>query len=164
MIAESYEQQPLPGLEHLCPPVLADTQRQLALGKARVEMTESMYQASGRTDPAHPMNGKYTGLWGELCLATGRAVLEHALLYPGDVKVTARMAPPSDDVDLGSLGPSLEGLFAIREQALADGAESIRLQREADRLRTAYFHGLASMDASPEDSPFAALGTTAVHL
>jgi hypothetical protein len=164
MTAESYEQQPLPGLEHLCPPVLADTQRQLALSKARVEMTEAMYQASGRSDPTHPMNGKYTGLWVELCLTTGRALLEHALLYPEDVQVTARSAPQSHDVDLGSVGPSLEGMFAIRKQALADGAESIRLQRESDRLRAAYFHGLAALDDSPGDSPFAVLGTSAVHL
>lgn len=160
--AAPYEQPVIPGLEAFAPPPgMGRTQQALAIAQGRARLSEELYQASGRSDRAHPMHGIFTGLWEEICLKAGRVLLEHALLHPDEVQITGRIgAAPSDPPERAEWLP-LEQAIAIREQAHADAAESIRLQREADRLRASYFRGLAALEPGPEGGLFAALGERA---
>ena len=154
--APEYQQPAIPGLEPHCRHVPKD----LLLAGARARVIEELYQSSGRTDRSHPLHGKFTGLWEELCLQAGRALMEHALLNPQDVHVTARYG---QQVSTAADGSSPEGrmplaeAIAIRGDAHAAAAESIRLQREADRYRQIYFTGLALLHEGPGESPFGLL-------
>lgn len=159
-----YEQPVIPGLEAFAPPSDAGgAQRALVIAQGRARLSEELYQASGRSDRAHPMHGIFTGLWDEVCLKAGRVLLEHALLHPEDVQITGRVtaAPPEATEPTQPQCLPLEQAIAIREQAHADAAESIRLQREADQLRASYFRGLAALGSGSESGLFAALGERA---
>lgn len=157
----SCEQPVIPGLEPFCPPDPPSVNQGLALDRARAKTLEALYQSSGRNDPAHPMHGTFTGLWEDLCLTAGRALMNHALQHPEQLQITAGPAQPPVQVDPAPSGPSLEEARAIREQAHAAAAESIRLQREADGLRAQYFRGLAVLHDGPGVSLFGELGKSA---
>jgi hypothetical protein len=161
MSAALYEQPVIPGLEPFCPSAPASVNQGLALDKARAEAMEALYQSSGRSNPEHPRHGTFTGLWEDICLTAGRALMNHALQHPEQLRITARPAQPPMQVDPRPDGLSLEEALAIREQAHAAAAESIRLQRGADLLRAQYFRGLAALHDGPGLSPFEELGTPA---
>jgi hypothetical protein len=161
MPTASYEQPVIPGLEPFCLTDPISVNQGLALDGARAETLEALYQSSGRSDPAHPLHGTLTGLWEDLCLTAGRALMNHALQHPEQLQVTARPAQPPVQVDPAPGGLSLGEARAIREQAHAAAAESIRLQQGADLLRAQYFRGLAALHDGPGASSFEELGTPA---
>jgi len=163
MPTASYEQPVIPGLEPFAPAALTCVNQGLALDRARAMVMELLYQSSGRSDPAHPKHGTLTGLWEDTCLTAGRALMNHALQHPEQLQVSVRPAQPLVQVDSQSGKLSLEEARAIREGAHAAAAESIRLRRAADGLRTEYFRGLAALHDGPEASPFEELGTLAVR-
>jgi len=180
----SYAQPVIPGLEHYCTPSGGSHQQRLALDEARVGAMEALYRASGRADPEHPMHAKFTGLWDELCRVTGRALLEHALLNPEQVKIAATAKQASSVSSLMPDEADVKRAQDIRQQALEDGATSAFMARLAERvlslpagfsefeeaaaavaearlLRANYFKGLAEvvdvLEGSPADNPFAVL-------
>ena len=163
MPAALYEQPFIPGLEPFCPPAPTSVNQGLALDRSRAEAMEALYQSSGRSNREHPQHGTLTGLWEDICLTAGRALMNHALQHPEQLRITARPAQPPTQVDLRPGGLSLEEARDIREQAHAAAAESIRLQRAADGLRAQYFRGLAALHNGPGVSPFEELGTQEWH-
>lgn len=70
MAEATCEQLFIPGLE----PARVSTDVRLA--DRRQEVIEGLYWASGRSDPAHPLHDRYTGLWQQACLDVGRSALE----------------------------------------------------------------------------------------